>query len=248
MTQPTIQPPDMRWRDYVLLRGPDLAAFWRDHCQQSHRKLLFVAGRGFDPRTTLGLEQIANLAGKCVLDLLALEFDEGTSHPPQHLVDAATNNWSILQSSIANEQLWFDPTIDILPTKFDIHPTAKAFAVAITWQFLAGTYSQTTSQLQLLTLKDDSQLQRVLSLPVQEIFQYRNCPELCETGAQGQICKVVCEGEDSQTVRELVVGKGQQQGYRDLWVTTTKSRVDAKQWTEQFKQRYLWHGADYRKE
>lgn len=153
-----------------------------------------------------------------------------------------------LQSSIANEQLWFDPTIEILPTKFDIHPTAKAFAVAITWQFLAGTYSQTTSQLQLLTLKDDSQLQRVLSLPVQEIFQYRNCPELCETGAQGQICKVVCEGEDSQTVRELVVGKGQQQGYRDLWVTTTKSRVDAKQWTEQYKQRYFWHGADYRKE
>jgi len=102
MTQPTIQTPDMRWRDYVLLRGQDFATFWRDHCQQSHRKLLFVAGRGFDPRATLGLEHIANLAGTCVLDLLALEFDEGSSHPPQHLVDAATNNWSKLQSSIAN--------------------------------------------------------------------------------------------------------------------------------------------------
>lgn len=155
---------------------------------------------------------------------------------------------SELQSSIANEQLWYDPTIEILPTEFNIHPAAKAFAVAITWQFLAGTYSQTTTQLQLLMVKDDLQLQRVLSLPVQQIFQYRNCPELCETSAQGQICQVVCEGEDSQTVRDLVVGTGQQQGYRDIWVTTTKSKVDAKQLTEQYKQRYLWHGADYRKE
>lgn len=102
MTQPSVQPLDMRWRDYVLLRGPSLAAFWRDHCQTSHRKLLFVAGRGFDPRTTLGLELIACRAGTCVLDLLALEFDEGESHPPQLLVDASKNNWSRLQSSIAN--------------------------------------------------------------------------------------------------------------------------------------------------
>jgi hypothetical protein len=112
MTQQASQQPDTRWKDYVLLRGQDLAPFWRDHCQEPKRRLLFVAGRGFDPRTTLGLEQIATLAGKCVLDLLALVFDEGESHPPQVLVDAAAINWSKLQSYIANG------TVNSKPVRF----------------------------------------------------------------------------------------------------------------------------------
>ena len=64
----------------------------RDHGQQSNRKLLFIAGRGFDPRTTSDLNSTATLARRCDLDLLALEFDEGESHPPQVLVDAAAKN------------------------------------------------------------------------------------------------------------------------------------------------------------
>jgi hypothetical protein len=105
MTQSPGQQHEMRWKDYVLLRGEDLAAFWRDHCHEPGRKLLFVAGRGFDPRTALGLEQFVALSGTCALDLLALEFDEGESHPPQALVDAAAENWSKLQSCIVHGQI-----------------------------------------------------------------------------------------------------------------------------------------------
>lgn len=102
MTQPAVQEQVMRWRDYVLLRGSDLSSFWRDHCQQPGRKLLFVVGRGFDPRTSFGLAYIAALAGTCTLDLLAIEFDEGESYPTQALLDAAASNWTQLQSHITN--------------------------------------------------------------------------------------------------------------------------------------------------
>jgi hypothetical protein len=102
MTQLPGHQQDMRWHDYVLLRGDDFPAFWRDHCRDPHRKLSFVVGRGFDPRTTLGLRTIASLAGKCPIDLLALEYEETDSNPAQPLVDAAAANWSTLQSLIKN--------------------------------------------------------------------------------------------------------------------------------------------------
>lgn len=102
MTQPAAQVQNMRWRDYVLLRGGELDTFWRGHCQQHARKILFIAGRGFDPRTTLGLAQIVPLLGTCILDLLALEFNEGESYPTQPLLDAAAANWTKLQTHITN--------------------------------------------------------------------------------------------------------------------------------------------------
>lgn len=109
MTQPVSQQSEMRWRDYVLLRGDDLASFWRSHCKEPNRKQLFVAGRGFDPRTTLGLEQLSALAGTSPIDLLVLEFQEGESNPPQFLLKAAEENWAKLQSYITQGTVTSNP-------------------------------------------------------------------------------------------------------------------------------------------
>ncbi len=101
MTQKNLHYETARWRDYVLLRGPAFEEFWCEHGNEDNRKLLFVAGRGFDPRCSLALEKIARCTSKCSIDLMALEFDEGESTSPRTLKSAVTDNWSRLQSAIA---------------------------------------------------------------------------------------------------------------------------------------------------
>lgn len=100
MTKESTQSPEMRWRDYVLVRGPEFLSFWQDHGNDRDRKLLFIVGRGFDPRTALGIEKIASVAKACSLDVLALDFDEGGSTPPTVQKEAAEANWLTLQSIV----------------------------------------------------------------------------------------------------------------------------------------------------
>src|ERR1700678_2720667 len=45
---------EMRWRDYVMVRGGGVESFWAEHGCEPGRRLLFVVGRGFDPRAPFG--------------------------------------------------------------------------------------------------------------------------------------------------------------------------------------------------
>lgn len=92
---------DMRWRDYVLTRGAEFEAFWKEHCATGNRKLLFVGGRGFDPRATLAVEKIAAHSGAVPLDVMAVEFDEGDVPYPDAQQQAAAANWKKLQEIAA---------------------------------------------------------------------------------------------------------------------------------------------------
>jgi hypothetical protein len=90
----------IRWRDYVLLRNSEFDDFWRNHGNESGRRLLFIVGRGFDPRTALGIEKLATIANGCSVDLMALEFDEGESSLQVTLEDAVAKNWDRLQAAV----------------------------------------------------------------------------------------------------------------------------------------------------
>ena len=93
---------EMRWRDYVLIRGGlEFDSFWKEHGNESGRRILFVVGRGFDPRAALGLKRLASVAESCAIDLLALEFiDEPTTGPTDHR-DASARNWKAINDTIA---------------------------------------------------------------------------------------------------------------------------------------------------
>jgi hypothetical protein len=83
-----------RWQHYVLLRGERLRAFWADHLGRRERALLFVLGRGFDPRMCLGIQLVLDAGGAGRRDLVALDLREGAASPSlvhQELVDA---NWA----------------------------------------------------------------------------------------------------------------------------------------------------------
>jgi len=93
----------MRWRDYMLFRGGAFSSFWQAHLAERSRSLLFVLGKGFDPRTCLALRIIADLAGSALTETMALEFDEGEGTLSQNLRDRAGSNWAELEALVAGK-------------------------------------------------------------------------------------------------------------------------------------------------
>lgn len=105
MTAVAAHPSEPRWRDYVLFRGNEFAVFWREHGRESHRRILFVTGCGFDPRTTLGLEKLIDLTGSTPSRVWVLRYDEGEISPPESQVKAVIDNWARLAALAGSEQL-----------------------------------------------------------------------------------------------------------------------------------------------
>jgi hypothetical protein len=98
MNPVAVQTLPMRWRDYLLVRGGDFASFWQTHLTDTSRSVLFVLGKGFDPRTCIALRVIADIASARLAEIVALEFDEGEGALTQELRDRASSNWADLQS------------------------------------------------------------------------------------------------------------------------------------------------------
>lgn len=96
---------EMRWRDYVLTRGKEFDSFWAEHGNEAGRRILFIVGRGFDPRATLGLIRLKKAAEKCEIDVLGLEFvDESTISTSEHR-RAAEANWEIIRNSVSGSSV-----------------------------------------------------------------------------------------------------------------------------------------------
>ena len=96
MTQPPPQPSleQMRWRDYVMVRGDIFDSFWSEHAAEPGRRLLVIVGRGFDPRAPLALQRIVAAAPACPIDVVALEFED----------ELATDSPAQRQAAEANER------------------------------------------------------------------------------------------------------------------------------------------------
>jgi hypothetical protein len=93
---------EVRWRDYVLVRGATFDSFWAEHGNEKGRRVLFIVGRGFDPRATLALLRLTRAADQCAVDVLALELvDEPASASTDHRA-AAEANWQAIGAAVVN--------------------------------------------------------------------------------------------------------------------------------------------------
>ncbi len=90
----------VRWQDYVLEHGEGLRRFWEHHLAERDRDVLFILGRGFDPRMCLGLEGFIGAGGRGKRDLLAIEFPEGASSPSKKHSAQVSANWARLQGLV----------------------------------------------------------------------------------------------------------------------------------------------------
>lgn len=89
-----------RWQNYVLEHGAGLNQFLAFHLRMRDRNVLFVLGKGFDPRMCLGIEVLLNAGGDGKRDVLAIAFEEGASSPSVAYAELVDENWSKLQNTL----------------------------------------------------------------------------------------------------------------------------------------------------
>lgn len=95
-------PKGIRWQDYISIRGTAFESFWQNHGNDPNRRILFILGKGFDPRATLGLSKILALIEKCPIDVMALEMvDEASSGITDHHI-ASEENWKRIISVLGS--------------------------------------------------------------------------------------------------------------------------------------------------
>ena len=71
----------MRWDPYILAGADEFEPFWKDHLKGRRREMLFLLGRGFDPRALKAIRQIRELGALPSVWLLA--FENGQEDSPR---------------------------------------------------------------------------------------------------------------------------------------------------------------------
>ncbi|MBW7904859.1 MAG: hypothetical protein LC135_09635 [Phycisphaerae bacterium] len=102
MTTPALALTDPRWRDYVITRGATFDEFWDAHTREQDRRVLFIVGRGFDPRAPRGLGRLAAAARHCSINVVALQFEDELAADSPEQRAAATANWEAFGQIIGN--------------------------------------------------------------------------------------------------------------------------------------------------
>ena len=90
---------DVRWRDYVMVRNEAFNEFWAQH-GTAERRILFIVGRGFDPRAPMGLQRIVAAATKCSIDVVSVHFDDKLSSDSASQRAAADANQAAFESAV----------------------------------------------------------------------------------------------------------------------------------------------------
>jgi hypothetical protein len=93
-TQP-VQPAE-RWTDYALTTGDELRGLWT-LLLESPRDILFILGKGFDPRMLTGIELILGLGGGGKRDCIVVEPGDSDPGLSTDLATALDNNFAALE-------------------------------------------------------------------------------------------------------------------------------------------------------
>lgn len=90
-----------RWEQYVLEWASGVPEFWASHLRERERDVLFIMGKGFDPRMCRGVEMVLGTGGAGRRDVLAIEFDEGIMSPSKAHDPLVAKNWERLETACA---------------------------------------------------------------------------------------------------------------------------------------------------
>jgi hypothetical protein len=83
---------ELRWRNYVLRQGKDVATLWQTLFAEKKRDVLYILGMGFDERMCLGLEAMLGAGGAGRRDVSLLTFDEGPESASKEHADLRDAN------------------------------------------------------------------------------------------------------------------------------------------------------------
>ena len=89
----------MRWKDYFLVQDDNCRAFWSSYLEEK-KKVLFILGKGFDPRMCAGLKSILENTGCSVVDCTLIDFADGSSYAPNTKLEENNRDFNRLRAKI----------------------------------------------------------------------------------------------------------------------------------------------------
>ena len=92
---------ERRWDPCVAHRGDDVRKFFGEYFSRPARKVLVVAGAGFDPRSRTAATQLS----KAATSMRALLIRENRPNPPQDELDRAEENTNALLATLTERQV-----------------------------------------------------------------------------------------------------------------------------------------------
>lgn len=81
-----------RWNEYFLKHGESFNEFWQQFLNEKERNVLFIIGKGFDPRMCHGVKEILNVNGSGKRDCFQVNFAEGDDSPSNEYGEYVENN------------------------------------------------------------------------------------------------------------------------------------------------------------
>ncbi|MEZ5059080.1 MAG: hypothetical protein R2879_18755 [Saprospiraceae bacterium] len=89
----------MRWKNYISLKDSSLKLFFQNEIHDNDN-ILYILGKGFDPRMNLGIKMIQNSNPAVNLELCLIEFNEGRESSSQIYDDFVQKNLIELGNTI----------------------------------------------------------------------------------------------------------------------------------------------------
>jgi hypothetical protein len=143
-----------RWRDYFFCDNHTFHSFWKNYLG-SNKNLLFIIGRGFDPRMNSGIKKIINNGGqigKCI----CIKLNEGDKSPSHEYRDRIDTNFQELQKLLNDKDSIELRTVDMWSDDYR-HIASKNAANVI----LNGDLSNFSD-----IIVDISSLPRIIFIPI----------------------------------------------------------------------------------
>jgi hypothetical protein len=91
---------EMKWSNYFLQKGNDFQIFWKDYLSLQDRNVLFLAGLGFDPRTSFAYKTFLNQGGIGQRDCFLVKFEEGPESPSQEYAELVQDNHRAIKALV----------------------------------------------------------------------------------------------------------------------------------------------------
>ena len=193
MTQST--PSKNRWDGYVLRGGDEFVPFWQSLVDSRSRDLLFIMGKGFDPRMCKSAETILSLGGKGVRHCLLIEYDEGPASPSAAHNALVQSNVRKLEQLFAGQDCLQSKEIDMWSSDGRRRVGPRRAAEAFDSLDKIGRYTD--------ILFDISALPRSLYMAVLNKLLY-----LIDTSGEVQRPNLHVLTEDNPALDQLIVAEG----------------------------------------
>ena len=122
----------LRWDPYFMRKGKDFYSFWDQHLKSKKHDILYILGRGFDPRMCIGLEAILNSGGEGRRDSLLICFNEGPDSPSINRSELVNQNLLKLKNLLKNRGQLFEQDVQMWSsTDLNRHRTSSFNAARV---------------------------------------------------------------------------------------------------------------------